>query len=131
MTLARSLLVLSALLLAATGLGYLFVPAAMLSVVGIGGSPTEVFLIRTEGVALVTAAALTETARRAGGRAVQLALVILAFYLVAGSLIDLIAFRDGIVGPASVPSAIGANAGRGPLPVRGAEDADDLGADHR
>ena len=67
MPLARVLLVVSAQLLAATGLGYLFVPAAMLSVVGIAGSPTEVFLIRTEGVALVTAAALTETARRAAG----------------------------------------------------------------
>jgi hypothetical protein len=63
MPLARVLLVVSTVLLAATGLGYLFVPAAMLSVVGIAGSPTEVF--STEGVALVTAAALIETARGA------------------------------------------------------------------
>ncbi len=58
MTLARALVLVSIVAFAMTGIGYLVAPGAMLSVVGIGGTPTETFLIRTEGVALIAAAGL-------------------------------------------------------------------------
>jgi hypothetical protein len=41
---------------AATGLGYILVPALMLSVVGIESATTAQFLLRTEGVALLCTA---------------------------------------------------------------------------
>jgi hypothetical protein len=103
---ARFLLVVAAVAFAVTGLGYLFVPGAMLGVVGITGTPVTEFLIRTEGVALVTGAALWWVLRGASGRSMRLALLALAFYCVLGSIIDLAAFSQGIVGPLSIPSAV-------------------------
>ena len=53
MKLARSLLLLSAVVFAVTAIGYLVVPGVMLSVVGVASNGTADFLIRTEGVALL------------------------------------------------------------------------------
>ena len=56
MTLSTVLIRVSAVIIALIGLGYLVAPSAMLSIVGIGAAPTTDFLVRTEGVALLTGA---------------------------------------------------------------------------
>lgn len=105
MTVSRGLIYLAALSLAVTGLAYLVVPAAALSIVGIEADPTTEFLIRTEGVPLLTCAGLLLVLSIRPARHLWLALLAVAGYLVVSSVIDLFAFRDGIVGQASVPSA--------------------------
>jgi hypothetical protein len=103
---ARVLLLISVVAFAVTGVGYLVVPGTMLSVVGITSVATTDFLIRTEGVALVTAAVLIWSVREAPPGTVRMALLGLTFYYVVGSIVDLGAFASAIVGPASVPSAL-------------------------
>ena len=71
----------------------------------IPGARTE-FLIRTEGVPLLTCAGLLLVLAIRPARHLWLALLAVAGYLVVSSIIDLFAFRDGIVGQASVPSAV-------------------------
>ena len=103
--LIKVLFTVSAIALALAGVAYLVVPNAMLGIVGIDGDPTSEFLIRTEGVALVAMAALVLFVPVDTGSRTRGALLALAGYLVVGSILDLSAFADGIVGPASVPSA--------------------------
>lgn len=102
----RTLMILAAALFALTGCGYLLVPGVMLGVVGIDSSAVTDFLIRTEGVALLAGAGLFWTLRRADPARMRTGLFILAAYCVLGSVLDLWAFSQAIVGPASVPSAI-------------------------
>ena len=106
MRLALGLLVLSAVVFAVTGMVYLFVPGLALSVVGIEPGATTDFLLRTEGVALLTGAAFLAALATRPTSSLWLALVALGGYYVLGSLIDLQAFADDVVGPASVPSAM-------------------------
>jgi hypothetical protein len=106
MRLATALVRASAAIFAVVGLGYLLVPAAMLSIVGIGAAPTTDFLMRTEGVALLTGAGLLWALREGRGDQLRLVLAVLTGYYVVGSFLDLAAFNQGIVGSASVPSAI-------------------------
>jgi hypothetical protein len=101
----RILFAVSAAALAATGLGYVVVPSAMLGIVGIAGDSTTEFLIRTEGVALLTLAAVILLLPIDAGWRSRGALFAVTGYLLVGSIVDLRAFADGIVGPASVPSA--------------------------
>ena len=101
----RVLLTVSAAAFTLVGLGYLAAPGAMLSVVGILSSPTNDHLMRTEGVALLTGAALIWVARDTAGPGLRVALGALAFYFVIGSVVDLLAWSSGIVGSAAVPSA--------------------------
>jgi hypothetical protein len=105
-TLSTSLIRVSAILFAAIGLGYLVAPSAMLSIVGIDADPTANFLMRTEGVALLTGAGFLWAVRAGTSRQRQVALLSLAGYFVVGPLVDLAAFNDNIVGPASLPSAV-------------------------
>ena len=63
MKLARSLLLLSAVVFAVAAIGYVVVPGVMLSVVGVASNGTADFLIRTEGVALLTGAVFLWAAR--------------------------------------------------------------------
>lgn len=104
--LARGLLTISSAVLAAAGLAYLAVPGLALQVVGIPSSPASEFLLRTEGVPLLFGAAMTWAVRDGGRREQRNALVALAGYYVLSSVIDLAAFAQGVVGPASVPSAV-------------------------
>lgn len=106
MTLSTGLIRVSAILFAVIGLGYLVAPSAMLSIVGIKGEPTADFLMRTEGVALLTGAGFLWAVRTGTSSQRQIALVSLAVYYVLGSLVDIAAYRDNIVGPAAVPSAV-------------------------
>lgn len=104
--LAKGLLVLSAAVFAAAGLAYLIVPGLALGVVGIASSPTSDFLLRTEGVPLVFGAVMVWAVRDGGRREHRITLFALAGYYLLSSVIDLAAFAQGVVGPASVPSAV-------------------------
>lgn len=106
MRLATGLVRASAVIFAGVGLGYLLVPATMLSIVGIGSAATTDFLMRTEGVALLTGAGFLWAIRDGRPDQLRLALAALAGYYLVGSIVDLQAFTHDIVGPASVPSAI-------------------------
>jgi hypothetical protein len=64
-TLSTGLIRVSAVLFAVIGLGYLVAPSAMLSIVGIDAEPTADFLMRTEGVALLTGAGFLWVSERA------------------------------------------------------------------
>ena len=103
--LARSLVTLSAVVFAGTGLAYLIAPGAMLAVVGVASASTTDFLLRTEGVALLSGAGLLWAVRDGTGTQLRIAMVALGAYYILGSFLDVAAFRDGIVGTASVPSA--------------------------
>lgn len=106
MRLASLLLRLSSVVFAVTGLAYLLVPGLALSVVGVPPAQTSDFLLRTEGVALLCGAGVLWATSDARPRGMRLALVSLAVYYVLGSAVDLAAFAQGVVGPASVPSAV-------------------------
>lgn len=106
MTLSTGLIRVSAVTFAVIGLGYLVAPSAMLSIVGIGAAPATDFLMRTEGVALLTGAGFLWAVREGTGGQRRVVLASLAAYYVVGSLVDLAAFSDNIVGAASVPSAV-------------------------
>jgi hypothetical protein len=106
MRLASLLVRLSSVVFAVTGLAYLLVPGLALSVVGVPSAQTSDFLLRTEGVALLCGAGVLWATSDARSRGMRLALVSLAVYYVLGSAVDLAAFAQGVVGPASVPSAV-------------------------
>jgi hypothetical protein len=103
--LARILFALSAAVLAMTGIAYLVVPGLALGIVDIQATPDSEFLLRTEGVALLFGAATVWLVRRGNRPARRNGLLALAGYYVLSSLVDLLAFAQGTVGPAAVPSA--------------------------
>jgi uncharacterized protein YjeT (DUF2065 family) len=103
---ARSLVLLSAAVLAVTGIGYLLVPASMLAIVGVASTTTTDFLLRTEGVALLAGAGFLWAIRDGDRRQLGVALTVLSAYYVLSSAVDIAALIDGVVGPASVPSAV-------------------------
>lgn len=105
MKLARLLVLISTAAFVVTGLAYLLVPGVTLSIVGIESAATTDFLIRTEGVALLTVAGLLFAVRDGSTSVMRVAMPVLAFYFIVGSLVDLVAFGQGTVGNTSVPSA--------------------------
>lgn len=102
----KRLIALSSVIFAIVGIGYLVAPGAMLGVVGIGSAATTEFLMRTEGVALLTGGGFLWAARNLTASGRRIVLASLAGYYIVGSLVDLAAFAQGIVGSASVPSAV-------------------------
>jgi hypothetical protein len=105
MAVERIVIVVAAVVFAGTGAAYMLVPASVLPVVAIDPTATSTFLLRTEGVALLTIAGLLLAVRDGAPRQLRVVLAALAFYLIVGSAVDLAAFARGVVGPASVPSA--------------------------
>jgi hypothetical protein len=103
---ARGLLFLSAFVFVATGLAYLAVPGSALGIVGIESSPTSEFLLRSEGVPLLFGAALLWAVLDGGRPRERIALIALGGYYTVSSVIDLAAYGEGVVGPASIPSAV-------------------------
>lgn len=101
----RLLLRLSAVTFALSGVAMLFVPAAMLSVVGIGAEPVPSFLLRTEGVPQLALAILLWVSP-VHGAAARAPLAAIIVFNVLSSLVDLDAHRQGLVGAAAVPSAL-------------------------
>lgn len=114
-TLSTGLIRVSAVIFAVIGLGYLVAPSAMLSVVGIRGAPAADFLMRTEGVALLTAAGFLWAVRAWHRPPAPHGPGLACAYYVVGSLVDLTAFNDNIAGPAAVPSALISDRCRRPL----------------
>lgn len=106
MRLGRALVAGSMVVFAIIGLGYLVAPGAMLSVVGIPSSATVEFLMRTEGVALLAGAGFLAATIDARPARQWIVLASLAAYYVLSSLVDLMAFSDGIVGSLAVPSIV-------------------------
>lgn len=105
MAIGRFLILVGIAVFAVTGAAYLVVPAMVLPIVAIDPTATSTFLLRTEGVALLTIAGLLWAARDGPSRQSRLVLAAIAFYLVVGSVVDLAAFAESVVGPASLPSA--------------------------
>jgi hypothetical protein len=101
---ARPLFALSAAVLIATGIVYLVAPGIALGIVDIESRPETEFLLRTEGVALLFGGAIVWLVRGGDGPARRNGLLALGGYYILSSLVDLAAFAQGIVGPASVPS---------------------------
>jgi hypothetical protein len=78
------------ILLVASALGYLLVPAAMLRIVGIQSNPQVTFLVRTLAAALLALTPGAWAAQRRDGTAAQRSVLIgLAAYMFASSLVDL------------------------------------------
>jgi len=102
---AKLLFAISAVVFIATGVVYLVAPGLALGIVDIEPTPNTEFLLRTEGVALLFGAAIVWLIRGTDGPARRNGLLALAGYYVLSSMVDLAAFAQGIVGPASVPSA--------------------------
>ena len=95
------------ILLVASALGYLLVPAAMLRIVGIQSNPQVTFVIRTLAAALLALSPGAWAARRRDGTSAQRSVLIgLAAYMFASSLVDLYGFINQIVGVAAVPSIL-------------------------
>lgn len=103
---AQSLVVgLVVTLLVVSALGYLLVPSTMLSIVGIEGNAQVNFLVRTLAAALLALTPGAWAVRRRDGTAGQRSVLIgLAAYMFIGSLVDLQAFINDVVGVAAVPS---------------------------
>jgi hypothetical protein len=95
------------ILLVASALGYLLVPAAMLRIVGIQSNPQLTFLVRTIAAALLALSPGAWAARRRDHTSAQRSVLIgLAAYMFLSSLVDLHGFIDQLVGVAAVPSII-------------------------
>ncbi len=106
MRLTRTLLWLAAVALVAVGIAYVVVPGAALGIVAIEATPTTEFLLRTQGVALVAAGAFLLLIPSTRSWRTRSALLAVAGYLIAGSVVDVRAYLDGIVGSAALPSAV-------------------------
>jgi len=92
-------------LFAASAIGYLFFPSAMLSVVGITGNTQMDFLVRTLAAALVALIPGTLSARKKGNLSLFPSVVFgIAIYMFLSSAVDLQAFYQHIVNGASIPS---------------------------
>ena len=97
---------LTAAALLVSAFGYVLAPAQMLAVVGLACDPAAVFLVRALAAALAALAPVAlAVRRRTGTRLERIVLAALGLYLVSGSLVDIWAWSDAIVGIAAVPSA--------------------------
>jgi hypothetical protein len=94
-------------LLAASAIGYLIFPSAMLSVVGITSNEQMDFLVRTLAVALVALIPSSWSARKRGNASLYQSVIFgLAIYMFLSSGVDLHAFFTHIVNSTSIPSII-------------------------
>ena len=94
-------------LFAASAMGYLVFPAAMLSVVGITSNAQMDFLVRTLAAALVALIPSAWSVRRVGTSSLYGNVMLgLAIYMFLSSIIDLQAHVTHIVNTASIPSII-------------------------
>src|SRR5688572_23648388 len=90
-------------LFAASAIGYLIFPSAMLSIVGISSNEQMDFLVRTLAAALVALIPSTWTARREGNTSLYPSVMIgLAIYMFLSSAVDLHAFLNHIVNSTSI-----------------------------
>jgi hypothetical protein len=94
-------------LFAASAIGYLIFPSAMLSVVGIPSNDQMNFLVRTLAAALVALIPSSWSARKRGNSSLYPSVIFgLAIYMFLSSAVDLHAYLTHIVNSASIPSII-------------------------
>jgi hypothetical protein len=94
-------------LLAASAIGYLIFPSAMLSVVGIKSNDQMDFLVRTLAAALVAVIPSAWSARKKDNPSLYQSVILgLAIYMFLSSAVDLHAFLTHIVNGASIASII-------------------------
>ena len=94
-------------LFAASAIGYLIFPSAMLSVVGITSNDQMDFLVRTLAAALVALIPGSWNVRKPGSGSLHQSVIIgLATYMFLSSVVDLHAFLTHIVNSTSMPSII-------------------------
>ena len=94
-------------LFAASAVGYLFFPSAMLSVVGIQSNDQMDFLVRTLAAAFVAMLPSAWSARKKDNPSLYPSVILgLAIYMILSSAVDLHAYFTHIVNGASIPSII-------------------------
>ena len=94
-------------LFAASAMGYLIFPSAMLSVVGIKSNDQMDFLVRTLAAAFVALIPGAWSARKRGNASLYPSVIFgLAIYMFLSSVVDLQAFLTHIVNSTSIPSII-------------------------
>ena len=94
-------------LFAASAVGYLIFPSAMLSVVGITSNDQMDFLVRTLAAALVALIPTSWSARKGEGSSLHPSVIFgLAIYMFLSSAVDLHAYLTHIVNSASIPSIV-------------------------
>jgi hypothetical protein len=94
-------------LFAASALGYLIFPSAMLSVVGITSNDQMDFLVRTLAAALVALIPGSWSVRKRGNSSLHQSVIYgLAIYMFLSSVVDLHAYLTYIVNSTSIPSII-------------------------
>lgn len=106
-TLQPVIVVFIVFLLAASAIGYLFFPSAMLSVVGIQSNDQMDFLVRTLAAALIAMIPGTWSMRRNKNSSLDRSVILgLAIYMFLGSAVDLHAFVAHLVNGISIPSIV-------------------------
>ena len=94
-------------LFAASAIGYLIFPSAMLSVVGIKSNDQMDFLVRTLAAAFVALIPSSWSARKRGNASLYPSVIFgLAIYMFLSSVVDFHAFLTHIVNSTSIPSII-------------------------
>ncbi len=95
------------LLFAASAIGYLFFPAAMLSVVGIKSNDQMDFLVRTLAAAFVAMLPIAWSARNKDDPSLYQSVIVgLAIYMFLSSAVDFHAYLTHIVNGVSIPSIV-------------------------
>ncbi len=93
--------------LAASAMGYLIFPSAMLSTVGITSNDQMNFLVRTLAAALVALIPSLWSARRRGNLSLYQSVIFgIVIYMFVSSAVDLHAFLTHIVNSTSIPSIV-------------------------
>jgi len=94
-------------LFAASAIGYLFFPSAMLRVVGIQSNDQMDFLVRTLAAAFVAMLPSAWNARKKDNPSLYPSVILgLAIYMILSSAVDLHAFLTHLVNGASIPSIV-------------------------
>jgi len=94
-------------LLAASAVGYLIFPSAMLSIVGITSNDQMDFLVRTLAAALMALIPASWRVRKGEGSSLHPSVIFgLAIYMFLSSAVDLHAYLTHIVNSASIPSIV-------------------------
>ena len=94
-------------LFAASAIGYLIFPSAMLSVVGIKSNDQMDFLVRTLAAAFVALIPGSWSARNRGNASLYPSVIFgLAIYMFLSSVVDFQAFLTHIVNSTSIPSIL-------------------------
>ena len=95
------------ILFAASAIGYLIFPSAMLSVVGIKSNDQMDFLVRTLAAAFVALIPGSWSARKRGNASLYPSVIFgLAIYMFLSSVVDFQAFLTHIVNSTSIPSIL-------------------------